>query len=115
MQSSADILVDKCKIWPNMSHLLPLSIVVIDKVFKVLFKDEMGSYRERASDFLRRYLRELDASRDVPEPSLSVPEVRESASILGSCTAVVAVSERYRTAWAPHAAFIGMMHFPAIL
>uniref|UniRef100_A0A915ARG5 Phosphoinositide phospholipase C n=1 Tax=Parascaris univalens TaxID=6257 RepID=A0A915ARG5_PARUN len=44
------------------------------RFLKDVQNDEMGSYRERASDFLRRYLRELDASRDIPEPSLSVPE-----------------------------------------
>lgn len=38
----------------------------------------MGLQRERASDFLRRYLREWDPSRDVPEPALSVAEVRFS-------------------------------------
>lgn len=60
----------------------------------------MGSYRERASDFLRRYLRELDASRDIPEPSLSVPEVGESIPS-------VALSDRYRTACASRAVFFG--------
>lgn len=32
--------------------------------------------RERASAFLRRLLREWDPYRDVPEPALSVTEVR---------------------------------------
>jgi hypothetical protein len=31
--------------------------------------------RERSTEFLRRYLREVDAMRDVTEPHLSVPEV----------------------------------------
>lgn len=31
--------------------------------------------REKASDFLRHFLRELDSYRDVPEPSLSIIEV----------------------------------------
>ncbi|KHN75652.1 1-phosphatidylinositol 4,5-bisphosphate phosphodiesterase gamma-1 [Toxocara canis] len=44
------------------------------RFLKDVQNDEMGSHRERASDLLRRYLRELDASRDIPEPSLSVPE-----------------------------------------
>ncbi|MCP9261671.1 Phosphoinositide phospholipase C [Dirofilaria immitis] len=37
--------------------------------------DEMGMMRDRASDFLRRFLREWDPYRDVPEPVLSVAEV----------------------------------------
>lgn len=32
--------------------------------------------REKASDFLRRFLREWDPYRDIPEPSLSVTEVQ---------------------------------------
>ncbi|KAM3719440.1 1-phosphatidylinositol 4,5-bisphosphate phosphodiesterase gamma plc-3 [Dirofilaria immitis] len=36
--------------------------------------DEMGMMRDRASDFLRRFLREWDPYRDVPEPVLSVAE-----------------------------------------
>ncbi|VDD94362.1 unnamed protein product [Enterobius vermicularis] len=42
-----------------------------------LTKDELGDHREQASEYLRRYLRELDASRDIPEPSLSVSEFCE--------------------------------------
>ncbi|VDN24293.1 unnamed protein product, partial [Gongylonema pulchrum] len=41
---------------------------------KDLQNDDMGLQRERASDFLRQYLREWDPSRDIPEPSLCVAE-----------------------------------------
>uniref|UniRef100_A0A158R5P8 Phosphoinositide phospholipase C n=1 Tax=Syphacia muris TaxID=451379 RepID=A0A158R5P8_9BILA len=39
--------------------------------------DELGAHRERASEYLRRYLRELDLTRDIPEPSLSMFEFSE--------------------------------------
>ncbi|VDN55483.1 unnamed protein product [Dracunculus medinensis] len=39
-----------------------------------VFKDEMGNYRDRTSDFMRRYLKEFDSTRDIPEPSLSISE-----------------------------------------
>ncbi|CAG9530654.1 unnamed protein product [Cercopithifilaria johnstoni] len=36
--------------------------------------DEIGMMREKASDFLRRFLKEWDPYRDIPEPALSVTE-----------------------------------------
>uniref|UniRef100_A0A915D160 Phosphoinositide phospholipase C n=1 Tax=Ditylenchus dipsaci TaxID=166011 RepID=A0A915D160_9BILA len=36
--------------------------------------DEMGQHKEQASDFLRKYLRDVDSSRDVPEPFLTSEE-----------------------------------------
>lgn len=47
------------------------------RFLKEVEADELGAHRERASDFVRRYLRELDASRDIPEPSLSTSEFCE--------------------------------------
>ncbi|VDN03875.1 unnamed protein product [Thelazia callipaeda] len=41
---------------------------------KDIQNDEIGLVRERASDFLRRFLRECDPYRDVPEPVLSITE-----------------------------------------
>ena len=36
----------------------------------------MGQRRELASDFLRQYLRDVDTTRDIPEPYLTAEEVK---------------------------------------
>lgn len=59
-------------------QFMKIFLFLVNKVFFVLifvFKDEMGNYRDRTSDFMRRYLKEFDSTRDIPEPSLSISEV----------------------------------------